>query len=109
MPGLIPLKFRLSGTSGNVGSLSGDQIAISLPLVYDGAAIGSVPIWVDPAGAITIATSELSRVVSSSNKDLSQALIESGQDRTSFASLRARGVIINYDPIANRLIMRGRS
>ena len=109
MSGLIPIKFRLGGSASVAGKTPGDQIALSLPLVYNDAAIGSVAIWIDPAGAITIDSGELSRVVSSKNKDLSEALVESRQDRTSFASLRARGVTINYDPLANRLIMKDRS
>ena len=109
LPGLIAVKFDLGGAAARASGASGDQIAVSLPVVYNDTSLGAVPIWIDPSGAISVDSRELSRVLSTPNKALAEAIEQSGQGRTSFASLRARGMTVHYDPILNRIVMAKRS
>jgi len=109
LPGLIAVKFDLGGAAARASGASGDQIAVSLPVVYNDTSLGAVPIWIDPSGAISVDSRELSRVLSAPNKALAEAIEQSGQGRTSFTSLRARGMTVHYDPILNRIVMAKRS
>ncbi len=105
LPGLVPVSFRLSGAK--LESLSDNGvIPVAMPLFYDGLEVGVAPMWIDPAGSITIDSAALSSAVAKANPPLADAVAQSGQDRTSFSSLRARGLSVNYDPINNRVILR---
>ena len=109
LPGLIPVNFRLGGSTTKSSAGSDQLIQATMPVVYNNGSIGSVPIWIDPNGAITMDSGKLSRALASANGPLSEAIAGSGQERVSFSSLRSRGMTINYDPIGDRIVMSYRS
>ena len=101
--GLIPLRFQLGSSTGSARQSSSEPILIRKELLRNGVALGEVAVWIDPAGSIAIDSGDLARLLASSDKPLSEAIGQSGQDRTTFNSLRARGITIRYDPIADRV------
>ena len=109
MPGLIPVNFRLGGSTNGTSAGSDQLIQVNMPVLYNNGLIGSVPIWIDPNGAITMDSDKLSRALAAANRPLSEALAGSGQERVSFSSLRSRGMTINYDPIGDQIVMTDRS
>jgi len=103
--GLIPLRFQLGSSTGAPRQSSSELIVIRKELLRNGIALGEVAVWVDPTGSIAIDSGDLARLLASSDKPLSEAIGQSGQDRTTFNSLRARGIAIHYDPIADRVVI----
>ncbi|MXO73996.1 hypothetical protein GRI40_02010 [Altererythrobacter aerius] len=104
----LPIAFDLRSAGGGTASAADGEIAIRKAVVHNGTEIGSAALWVQPGGAIEIATAELAGLMAPVDGTLASELRESGQDRTSFRSLRNRGFAVNFDPIGDRIVIQRR-
>lgn len=107
---VLPIQFDLASLMGGSGKgAPAEAITIRKPIVRNGVELGTVEIWVEPSGSIALDTGEFARLLSTVDAPLAEYIGNSGQDRTTFKSLRVRGVVINYDPVRDRVLMDDRS
>jgi hypothetical protein len=106
----LPIAFDLAATlRGRQAAGENDVVIVRKVVVRNGVELGPVTIQVDPDGAIEMETAELASLIASVDGPLAESLTQSQQPRTSFRSLRNRGILINYDPIRDQIVLQDKS
>lgn len=99
--GLLAVDFDLSPDTGDEPASGGEQLQLAKPLKVNGREAGKVGLMVGRHSRLFLDRADLVRALRDFDEALAQRVPTGAQPFVSFDELRASGIAVRYDPVAD--------